>query len=31
MLFVFLVFLVAVLPDDYGAGGQHEAITGVAG
>jgi hypothetical protein len=31
MLFVFLVFLVPVVPGDYGAGGKNEAVTGVAG
>ena len=31
MLLVFLVFLVPVMPDDYAAGGNHEAVIGVAG
>jgi hypothetical protein len=31
MLFVFLVFLVPPIPDDYGAGAKHDAVTGVAG
>jgi hypothetical protein len=31
MLFVFLVFLVPPIPDGCGAGGKHDAVTGVAG